>query len=114
MRHAHTLIALALPLALSACTSSLMPEFVQVYKMDIHQGNILDEDKMKGLRLGMTENEVRFLLGSPMLVDVFHQNRWDYVYYNKPGKDEPEQRRISLFFEAGRLARIEPPLEAAK
>lgn len=89
-----------------------MPSFLQVYKMDIHQGNILDEDKVKGLRLGMTENEVRFLLGSPMLVDVFHQHRWDYIYYNKPGKDEPQQRRISLFFESGRLARIEPPLEA--
>jgi outer membrane protein assembly factor BamE len=114
MRHAHTLLALALPLVLSACASSSMPEFLQVYKMDIHQGNILDEDKVKRLRLGMSENEVRFLLGSPMLVDVFHQNRWDYIYYNKPGKGEPEQRRISLFFEGGRLARIEPPLEAGK
>ncbi|MEW6728689.1 MAG: outer membrane protein assembly factor BamE [Pseudomonadota bacterium] len=114
MRHARPLLALALPLLLSACASSSMPGFLQVYKMDIHQGNILDEDKVKGLRLGMTENEVRFLLGSPMLVDVFHQHRWDYIYYNKPGKDEPQQRRISLFFESGRLARIEPPLEAAK
>lgn len=91
-----------------------MPDFLQVYKMDIQQGNILDEDKVKDLRLGMSENEVRFLLGSPMLVDIFHQNRWDYIYYNKPGKGEPVERRISLFFEAGRLARIEPPLEAAK
>lgn len=114
MRHARPLLILALPLILSACTSSSMPDFLQVYKMDIHQGNILDEDKIKGLRLGMSENEVRFLLGSPMLVDIFHQNRWDYIYYNKPGKGEPEQRRISLFFESGRLARIEPPLEEAK
>ncbi|MGC8855125.1 MAG: outer membrane protein assembly factor BamE [Halothiobacillaceae bacterium] len=114
MRHAHPLLAFALPLVLSACASSSMPDFLQVYKMDIHQGNILDEDKVTKLRLGMSENEVRFLLGSPMLVDIFHQNRWDYVYYNKPGKDEAQQRRISLFFEAGRLARIEPPLEAAK
>lgn len=86
-----------------------MPDFLQVYKMDIHQGNILEEDKVQSLRIGMSEDEVRFLLGSPMLVDLFHQNRWDYVYYNKPGKDEPEQRRVSLFFEDGRLARIEQP-----
>ncbi|MGK0673673.1 MAG: outer membrane protein assembly factor BamE [Halothiobacillaceae bacterium] len=114
MHRARHLFALALPLALTACASSFMPDFLQVYKMDIHQGNILDEDKVKRLRLGMSENEVRFLLGSPMLVDVFHQNRWDYVYYNKPGKDEPEQRRLTLFFEAGQLARIEPPLDTVK
>lgn len=112
MRQARPLLILAIPLLLSACASSSMPGFLQVYQMDIHQGNILEEEKIKRLRLGMTENEVRFLLGSPMLVDVFHQNRWDYIYYNKPGKGEPEQRRISLFFEGGRLARIEPPLEA--
>lgn len=99
---------------LTACASSSTPGFLQAYKMDIHQGNILDEDKVNRLRPGMSENEVRFLLGSPMLVDIFHQNRWDYVYYNKPGKEEPQQRRLSLFFENGRLARIEPPLETAK
>ena len=113
MRHARHLIALAFPLVLSACASSSMPEFLQVYQMDINQGNILSEEKVAKLRLGMSQDEVRFLLGSPMLVDIFHNDRWDYVYYLKAGKSEPEQKRISLFFENGRLAKIEPPQGSA-
>ncbi|MEW6445037.1 MAG: outer membrane protein assembly factor BamE [Pseudomonadota bacterium] len=110
MRHARHLLILALPLALGACASSSMPDFLQVYQMDIHQGNVLEEDRVARLRPGMSQDEVRFLLGSPMLVDIFHNNRWDYVYYNKPGKDEPQQKKISLFFDNGRLSRTEPPL----
>ncbi len=113
MRQAHLLLALALPLTLGACSMSSMPEFLQVYQMDIQQGNIIEDEKVQALQIGMSENDVRFLLGTPLLVDVFHKNRWDYVYYNKPGKGEPEQRHITLFFEDGRLARIEPPPEAA-
>lgn len=82
--------------------------------MDIHQGNMLDEDRLARLRPGMSQDEVRFLLGTPMLVDIFHNNRWDYVYYNKQGKNEPEQQRVTLFFDNNnRLERIEPPLTPA-
>lgn len=81
--------------------------------MDINQGNLLDEDRLAKLRPGMSQDEVRFLLGTPMLTDIFHSNRWDYVYYNKPGKEEPEQKRMTLFFDSNdRLERIEPPLAA--
>lgn len=109
MRNARLLITLTLPLVLAACASGTAPQFMQVYQMDINQGNILSEEKVARLRPGMSEDEVRFLLGSPMLVDIFHSNRWDYVYYKKAGKDEPEQKRVSLFFENGRLSRIEQP-----
>ncbi|TQV64369.1 MAG: outer membrane protein assembly factor BamE [Halothiobacillaceae bacterium] len=114
MRHArHLMIALAFPLVLTACASSSMPDFLQVYQMDIHQGNILSDENVAKLRIGMPQDEVRFLLGSPMLVDIFHNDRWDYVYYKKAGKGEPEQKRVSLFFENGRLTRIEPSPSAA-
>jgi len=79
--------------------------------MDINQGNILEDDRMAQLKLGMSKEQVRFLLGTPMLDDMFHADRWDYIYFHKAGKDAPLQRKFALFFDAnGKLERSEPPL----
>ena len=79
--------------------------------MDINQGNILEDDKLAQLKLGMSKEQVRFLLGTPMVDDMFHADRWDYVYFHKAGKAAPVQRKFALFFDAsGRLERSEPPL----
>ena len=97
---------------MSACANSSLPSFMQPYQMDINQGNILEESTMAQLKLGMSKEQVRFLLGTPMLDDMFHANRWDYVYYRKAGKQAPEQRKFALFFDGnGRLERSEPPLD---
>jgi len=112
MQHARLLLlSAALPCLLSACSTSSMPTFLQPYQMDINQGNILEDDRMAQLKLGMSKEQVRFLLGTPMLDDMFHANRWDYVYFQKAGKDAPVQRQFALFFDAsGKLERSEPPL----
>lgn len=112
MQHARLLmLSAALPCLLSACASSSMPSFLQPYQFDINQGNILEDDKMAQLKLGMSKEQVRFLLGTPMLDDMFHANRWDYIYFHKAGKDTPVQRKFALFFDAsGKLERSEPPL----
>lgn len=113
MQHARLLLlSAALPCLLSACSTSSMPTFLQPYQTDINQGNILEDDKMAQLKLGMSKEQVRFLLGTPMLDDMFHAERWDYVYFHKEGKAAPVERKFALFFENGKLARSEPPLES--
>jgi outer membrane protein assembly factor BamE len=113
MQHARLLLlSAALPCLLSACSTGSMPTFLQPHQIDINQGNILEDDKMAQLKLGMSKEQVRFLLGTPMLDDMFHADRWDYVYYRKEGKNAPVERKFSLFFADGKLARSEPSLES--
>lgn len=91
-------------LALSACSSLSLPG---VHKIDIQQGNVITQEMVDKLKPGMDKSQVRFVLGTPPIVDVFHQERWDYVYSMQPGGDDREQRRISLFFDNEKLARME-------
>lgn len=80
------------------------------HRIDVQQGNALDEESVARLKPGLSRSQVRFLLGTPLVVDPFHTDRWDYVYrYYKAGKLS-EQKRITLFFEGETLARIEGDL----
>jgi outer membrane protein assembly factor BamE len=90
---------ISLCLFLSAC-------FIRPYKFDITQGNLVTADTVEQLQTGMTEEQVQYLLGTPMLHDVFHTNRWDYIYYEKPGYGEPKRRHLAIYFEQGRVERI--------
>jgi len=84
------------------------------HRIDVQQGNALDQENVARLKLGLNRSQVRFLLGTPLLVDPFHNDRWDYVYvYYKAGKLS-EQRRISLFFDGETLVRIEGDMPAAE
>ena len=75
--------------------------------MDIQQGNVVTQDMIARLEPGMTRNQVRFTLGTPLVVDPFRGDRWDYVFlYAKQGT-VTEQRRIVVVFKNDRLARIE-------
>ena len=77
------------------------------YKMDIQQGNVITQDMLARVEPGMTRNQVRFTLGTPLVVDPFRGDRWDYVFlYAKQGT-VTEQRRIVVVFKNDRLARIE-------
>lgn len=71
-----------------------------VYRANIAQGNLIEQEDLDQLKVGMTRNQVRFLLGTPMIDDPFHLNRWDYVYYLKLGRrDAIAQRWVSVFFD---------------
>ncbi len=96
--------ALALALLLGACA---LPEFMQPYRMDIQQGNFVTQDMVSQLKPGMSKEQVRFILGSPLLTDVFHAERWDYVYYLDRRGQPREQRRLAVHFQEGKLARLE-------
>ena len=66
----------------------------------IAQGNLVKEEDLAQLEVGMTRKQVRFLLGTPMIDDPFHRDRWDYVYYLKIGRDDASFKRwVSVFFE---------------
>lgn len=97
-------------LSLAACSSS---RFHLVHKIDIQQGNVVTQDMVDQLKPGMNHNQVQFIMGSPIVVDVFHQERWDYIYYYKAGYEDPVEDRVTLFFEGDRLVRISGTLEPA-
>lgn len=78
-----------------------------MHHADIQQGNIVTQDMINQLRPGMARRQVRYVMGTPILVDVFHQDRWDYIYSMEPGSESRSQERISLFFTDDKLLRIE-------
>jgi len=78
-----------------------------MYKIDIQQGNVVDQEMVNSLKPGMSKSQVRYVMGTPILVDVFHQNRWDYIYSMKKAAVQKEKKRVSLFFKDDRLERLE-------
>ncbi|MDG1075013.1 MAG: outer membrane protein assembly factor BamE [Methylophilaceae bacterium] len=98
------IFTLLLALATVGCGSSLPA--VKSFKMDIQQGNVITSDMLLKLRPGMSKSQVQFIMGTPLLVDSFHTNRWDYFYqFRKQGKII-NQHRVILDFEGDSLARV--------
>jgi outer membrane protein assembly factor BamE len=77
------------------------------YKLDVQQGNVIEQKDLNQVKPGMTTRQVQFLLGTPLIRDSFHPERWDYVYSFQPGGKKREEKRITLYFENDRLVRIE-------
>lgn len=78
-----------------------------VYVAPISQGNVLDQEDVDAVETGMTRSQVRFLLGTPMIADPFHADRWDYVYYLKPGRGDAVGRRwVSVVFDGDRVTEV--------
>ena len=77
------------------------------YRMDVQQGNYVTQDMVAKLKPGMTRNQVRFALGTPLVADPFHNDRWDYVYMLQKQGRIVEQRRIIVVFKEDKLERIE-------
>jgi outer membrane protein assembly factor BamE len=78
-----------------------------VYRANIAQGNLVKEEDLAQLEVGMTRSQVRFLLGTPMISDPFHHERWDYVYYLKVGRNDAVAKRwVSVFFENDTVSEI--------
>ncbi|MCP5089548.1 MAG: outer membrane protein assembly factor BamE [Gammaproteobacteria bacterium] len=78
-----------------------------VYRANIAQGNLIKQEDLDQAEVGMTRNQIRFLLGTPMIDDPFHEDRWDYVYYLTIGrKDAVNKRWVSIFFKEDRVSEI--------
>ncbi len=89
-------LSLAVLLSLSACSTDKIPG---VYRIDIQQGNDVTQEMINQLEPGMTKSQVAYVMGTPLLIDTFHPNRWDYIYSYTPGGGDREQRRITLLFD---------------
>jgi len=84
------------------------------YRIEIQQGNFVTQEMLSQLKPGMTKDQVRFILGTPLVSDIFHADRWDYMFTRqRTYSRELEQRHIIVFFEDGRLKRIEGDVVAA-
>lgn len=78
-----------------------------VYRIDIQQGNVIEQEMLDKLKPGMDQNQVRFIMGTPAMVDPFHNDRWDYVYTFSKGGAQREQRHVILYFENDKLAYVD-------
>jgi outer membrane protein assembly factor BamE len=86
-----------------------------VYRPNISQGNIVEEEDLDQVKVGMTRNQVRFLLGTPMVDDPFHANRWDYVYYVKIGRNDATGKRwVTILFDDDTVSEIQRNRELAE
>jgi outer membrane protein assembly factor BamE len=99
-RSAARLSVLLIPLFLSAC-------FLVPHKVDVQQGNYVDQEMMSKLQLDMTRSQVLFVLGTPLVTDAFHPDRWDYVYLTGKAGDVDRRRGITVVFSENQLVRIE-------
>jgi outer membrane protein assembly factor BamE len=108
------LISIFLPFVLLIGGCSSWEEFSLVHVPDIEQGNILTPEMVALLEPGMTKRQVRFALGSPMLVDVFHDQRWDYLLSIKRRNEPVEIKRFSVYFEGDTLSRFGGDIQPAE
>ena len=99
---------------LTACSGT--PEvtsYLSPYRIDVRQGNYVTQDMVARLKPGMSKEQVRFVLGTALVADIFHADRWDYVYRFQPGRGEAQLRRLVVFFEDGKLVRVGGDVVAA-
>ena len=84
-----------------------------VYRINVQQGNFLDQAAVEQVKTGMTRSQVRYLLGTPMVADTFDKERWDYIYYLKKGHSRKvDARRVTVYFDADKVAKIDKPSAA--
>ena len=84
-----------------------------LYKIDIQQGNVINQEMLNKLEPGMDKKRVKFIMGTPVIVDPFHNERWEYIYSFQEGGKVREQRHITLHFEDNKLAYISGDIEVS-
>ena len=103
-------LIIAAVIALSGCSSmnSLNPiNWITPHKIEIQQGNYVTEDAVAKLKPGMTRSQVRFLLGTPLLSDAFHNNRWDYPYEDSKEGKLVSKKLLTVYFDGDSMVRVE-------
>lgn len=108
-RRASLIAAVAALLLSAGCESvrNYTPALITPYRPDITQGNVVTREMADQLRQGMSREQVRFMLGTPLLASVLHEDRWDYVYHLKRGRTgETQTRRLTVFFKDNRVERF--------
>ncbi|MDD5708656.1 MAG: outer membrane protein assembly factor BamE [Kiritimatiellae bacterium] len=104
------IIVPALLSLIAAAGCSSLPEvtsWLTPYRIDVRQGNFVTQEMVAQLKPGQNRDQVRFILGTPLLADSFHGDRWDYVYRFQPGHGEVQQRRLTVYFANDKLSRLD-------
>jgi outer membrane protein assembly factor BamE len=104
---------LCIAVLLGGCSRVPMLPGLSPYKMDIQQGNYVTQDMVAKLKPGMSKAQVRFALGTPLVVDPFHSDRWDYIYVLQKRGKVVEQRRLIVVFADEKLLRLEGDVTSA-
>lgn len=97
---------LLLTLILAGLSACSFVRFPGVYRIDVEQGNIVNQELADQLKPGMSRRQVRFILGTPLLEDTFNQNRWDYPYVKRNGLDILSQAHLTVVFDEDSLAEV--------
>lgn len=102
-------LAATAALFLVSCGSVRLPvPDITPYRIEIQQGNFVSQEMVSQLKLGMSKDQVRFILGTALIADSFHADRWDYVFRRqKANSRELEQRKLAVFFENDKLTRVD-------
>lgn len=101
-------------LALAAVCTLSISGCIRPYQPDIQQGNIINNSDLREIRYGMSKQEVLFILGTPMVIDPFNEQRWDYFYSKRDQtKDETSQRLITVLFEGNKLVKLQGDVDLA-
>ena len=108
------LVAVAACLLAAGCSGVPRIPGITPYKVEIQQGNFVSQEMVSQLKPGMSKDQVRFALGTPLLTDIFHADRWDYIYWRETPAGEREQRKLAVHFEDGRLARMDGDVDSSR
>jgi outer membrane protein assembly factor BamE len=101
-------LVVALSLFTAACG------LITPYRIEIQQGNYVTQEMVAQLKLGLTRDQVRYVMGTPLVSDIFHEERWDYIFMRQRANSrEVEHRRVVVFFEDGKLKRVDGDIVAA-
>lgn len=98
--------------SLAACSGTVRSQddflgFITPYRVEVVQGNVVTKEMLAQLHEGLTREQVRYALGSPLLTDLFHADRWDYVFSIRRQGAEPQERRVTVYFEQDRVSRYD-------
>lgn len=99
-------VLLFLPFLAACSNTPQITSMLSPYRIDVRQGNFVTQEMVAQLKPGLSREQVRFILGSPLLADMFHADRWDYVYRFQPGHGEVQQRNFAVFFKDNKLTRV--------
>ena len=107
-------IPLIRPLALGCLLAGLVScgsnfGFPGVYRINVEQGNVVTEEMVEQLRPGLNRRQVRYIMGTPLIEDSFHEDRWDYLYLLRNGSELLSETQLTLWFEEDALVRVEGP-----
>ena len=94
-------------IALAGCSAEGTRKLPGVYRMDVQQGNVIEQEMLDKLRPGMVKDQVHFIMGTPTIVDPFRTDRWEYLYTFSKGGERRQQRHITIYFEEDKLAYLQ-------